>query len=123
MSLMINENGTITLYQGDSGEIVVSGLDNSKNYSVYFAILDEKGKLIGSELQTTTNKSDFVVFSLTPDFTDLLKVPKGKQYALYTYGIKVCDIEKHTEDTLIIENCNYGDKNLIIVYPRKVIGI
>lgn len=123
MSIKIDNNGTIILYQGDSGNIVVSGLDDSKNYTVYFAILDEKGNLVGNELQTTTNKSDFVVFSLTSDFTDLLKVPKGKQYALYTYGIKVCDIETKTEDTLIIENCNYGDKNLIIVYPRKVIGI
>ncbi len=123
MSIKIDNNGTIILYQGDSGNIVVSGLDDSKNYTVYFAILDEKGNLVGNELQTTTNKSDFVVFSLTSDFTDLLKVPKGKSFALYSYGIKVCDIETKTEDTLIIENCNYGDKNLIIVYPRKVIGI
>ena len=113
MSLVINNNGTITLYQGDSGNIVVSGLDDSKNYTVYFAILDEKGNLVGNELQTTTNKSDFVVFSLTSDFTDLLKVSKGKPFALYSYGIKVCDIETKTEDTLIVENGDYGDKNLI----------
>lgn len=123
MSLNINEQGNITLYQGDSGEIVVSGLDTSKNYTVYLAILDEKGNLVGNELQVTSNKNDFVVFSLTADFTDLLKVPKGKNYALYTYGIKVCDTETKTEDTLIVENGNYGDKNLIIVYPRKVMGI
>ena len=123
MSIKIDNNGTIILYQGDSGNIVVSGLDDSKNYTVYFAILDEKGNLVGNELQTTTNKSDFVVFSLTSDFTDLLKVPKGKSFAFYSYGIKVCDIETKTEDTLIIENCNYVDKNLIMVYPRKVIGI
>ena len=123
MSLNINEQGNITLYQGDSGEIVVSGLDTSKNYTVYLAILDEKGNLVGNELQVTSNKSDFVVFSLTADFTDLLKVSRGKNYALYTYGIKVCDTETKTEDTLIVENGNYGDKNLIIVYPRKVMGI
>ena len=123
MSLNINEQGNITLYQGDSGEIVVSGLDTSKNYTVYLAILDEKGNLVGNELQVTSNKNDFVVFSLTADFTDLLKVSRGKNYALYTYGIKVCDTETKTEDTLLVENGNYGDKNLIIVYPRKVMGI
>ena len=123
MSIKIDNNGAIILYQGDSGNIVVSGLDDSKNYIVYFAILDEKGNLVGNELQITTNKSDFVVFSLTSDFTDLLKVSKGKPFALYSYGIKVCDIETKTEDTLIVENGDYGDKNLIIVYPRKVIGI
>lgn len=123
MGLKVDEKGTITLYQGDSGDVVVLGLDTSKNYTVYFAILDEKGNLIGNELQVASNKSDFVVFSLTADFTDLLKVSKGKNYALYTYGIKVCDTETKAEDTLIVENGNYGDKNLIIVYPRKVIGI
>ena len=123
MSLNINEQGNITLYQGDSGEIVVSGLDTSKNYTVHLAILDEKGNLVGKELQVMSNKNDFVVFSLTADFTDLLKVSRGKNYALYTYGIKVCDTETKTEDTLIVENGNYGDKNLIIVYPRKVMGI
>ena len=123
MGLKVDEKGTITLYQGDSGDVVVLGLDTSKNYTVYFAILDEKGNLIGNEFQVASNKSDFVVFSLTADFTDLLKVSRGKNYALYTYGIKVCDTESKTEDTLLVENGNYGDKNLIIVYPRKVIGI
>ena len=123
MGLKVDEKGTITLYQGDSGDVVVLGLDTSKNYTVYFAILDEKGNLIGNELQVASNKSDFVVFSLTADFTDLLKVSRGKNYALYTYGIKVCDAETKAEDTLLVENGNYGDKNLIIVYPRKVIGI
>lgn len=123
MGLKVDEKGTITLYQGDSGDVVVLGLDTSKNYTVYFAILDEKGNLIGNELQVASNKSDFVVFSLTADFTDLLKVSRDKNYALYTYGIKVCDTETKAEDTLLVENGNYGDKNLIIVYPRKVIGI
>ena len=123
MGLKVDEKGTITLYQGDSGDVVVLGLDTSKNYTVYFAILDEKGNLIGNELQVASNKSDFVVFSLTADFTDLLKVSRGKNYALYTYGIKVCDTETKAEDTLLVENGNYGDKNLIIVYPRKVMGI
>ena len=44
MSLNIDENGTITLYQGDSGEIAVSGLDETKNYVVYFAIQDKQRK-------------------------------------------------------------------------------
>ena len=123
MSIEINNEGMIALYQGDSGNITISGLDTNKNYIVYFAIQDEKQNLIGNELHVASNKSDFVVFSLTADFTDLLKVPKGKSYAIYTYGIKVCDTETKTEDTLIIEGSNYGDKNLIIVYPRKVMGI
>ena len=79
MSLIIDEKGTISLYQGDSGEIVVSGLDNSKNYVVYFAIQDSKRNLVGNELQVNANKVESVVFFLTPDYTDLLKVAKGME--------------------------------------------
>ena len=30
MSLIIDKDGTISIYQGDSGELVVSGLDKEK---------------------------------------------------------------------------------------------
>ncbi len=122
MAIAIDEKGTITLYQGDSGEIAVSGLDNTKNYMVYFAIQDKKRNLIGSELQVAANKTSSIVFFLTPDYTDLLEVPKGKSYEIYTYGIKACETENNVEDTLFVYDSNYGDQNMIIVYPRKVAG-
>lgn len=122
MSLIIDEKGTISLYQGDSGEIVVSGLDNSKNYVVYFAIQDSKRNLIGNELQVNASKVESVVFFLTPDYTDLLKVTKGKPYEIYTYGIKACDTTNNVENTLFVSGGTYGEQNLMIVYPRKVIG-
>ena len=122
MALSIDEKGTITLYQGDSGEIAVTGLDNSKNYMVYFAIQDKKRNLIGDELQVAANKTSSIVFFLTSDYTDLLTVPQGKQYEIYTYGIKACETESSTEDTLFVSDGNYGTQNMIIVYPRKVIG-
>lgn len=122
MSLNIDENGTITLYQGDSGEVSISGLDETKNLVVYFAIQDKKRNLIGEELYVSANKTGTVSFFLTPDYTDLLTVPTGKPYEIYTYGIKACDTESESEDTLFISEGNYGDLNNIIVYPRKVIG-
>ena len=122
MALAIDENGTITLYQGDSGEIAVSGLDNTKNYMVYFAIQDKKRNIIGNELQVAANKTESIVFFLTPDYTDLLSVPAGKSYEIYTYGIKACEAESNLEDTLFVSDGTYGDQNMIIVYPRKVTG-
>lgn len=122
MSLNIDENGTITLYQGDSGEIAVSGLDETKNYVVYFAIQDKQRKPVGQELYVSANKTGSVSFFLTSDYTDLLTVPKGKAFETYTYGVKACDVEAETEDTLFVSNGNYGDVNSIIVYPRKVMG-
>ena len=122
MALAIDEKGTISLYQGDSGEIAVSGLDDTKNYMVYFAIQDKKRNLIGDELQVAANKTKSVVFFLTPDYTDLLNVPAEKAYEIYTYEIKLCKSESNIEDTLFISDGNYGTQNIIIVYPRKVLG-
>lgn len=122
MSLIIDKDGTISLYQGDSGELVVSGLDADKKYTVFFAIQDKDRNLIGEELQVSVTNSDTVTFILTPEYTDLLKVPKQKPYEIYFYGIKACEIDKHIENTMFIADTTYGDLNRIIVYPKKVKG-
>lgn len=122
MSLVIDDKGTITLYQGDSGEIVITGLDKTRNCKVYFAIQNKKRELVGNEIQILANKTETVMLFLTPDFTNLLKVPAGKPYELYTYGIKVCETDKSINDTLLVKDSSYGEPNLIVVYPRKVIG-
>ncbi len=123
MSLIIDNDGTISLYQGDSGELVISGLDSDKNYTVYFAIQDMDRNLIGQELQVAVTKSDTVTFVLTPEYTDLLAVPKNKPYEIYFYGIKACELDKNIENTMFVADTTYGDLNRIIVYPRKVRGI
>ena len=122
MSLIIDSDGTISLYQGDSGELVVSGLNSDKNYTVYFAIQDIDRNLIGEELQVAVTNSDTVTFILTPEYTDLLTVPKNKPYEIYFYGIKACEIDSNIENTMFIADTTYGDLNRIIVYPRKVRG-
>ncbi len=123
MSLIIDNDGTISLYQGDSGELVVSGLDSDKNYTVYFAIQDIDRNLIGEELQVAVTNSDTVTFILTPEYTDLLTVPKNKPYEIYFYGIKACETESNIENTMFVADSTYGDLNRIIVYPRKVRGV
>ena len=123
MSLIIDNDGTISLYQGDSGEVVVSGLDIEKSYTVYFAIQDSSRNLIGQELQVGVSNSDSVTFVLTPEYTDLLEVPKNKPYEIYFYGIKACESNTSREDTLFVADNTFGDLNRIIVYPRKVIGV
>lgn len=123
MSLIIDNDGTITLYQGDSGELVVSGLDKAKNYTVYFAIQDINRNLIGEELQVAVTNSDTVTFILTPEYTNLLVVPKNKPYEIFFYGIKACEVESNIENTMFIAESTYGDLNRIIVYPQKVKGV
>lgn len=123
MSLIVDNDGTISLYQGDSGELVIYGLDKNKNYTVYLAIQDKNRELIGEELQVSVNDSDNVTFIFSSKFTDLLNVPKTKPYEIYFYGIKACEVDNLKEDTLFIGNNTYGDLNRIIVYPRKVKGV
>ncbi len=123
MSLIIDNDGTISLYQGDSGEIVISGLDTNKKYTVYLGIQDSNRKIVGQELQVAVSNSGTVTFVLTPAFTDMLTVPKNKPFEVYYYGIKICEEETGIEDTLFIADSTYGDINRVIVYPRKVIGV
>lgn len=120
--LVIDNDGTISIYQGDSGEITVHGLNENSSYTAYLGIQDENRNTIGEELQVSAVNTDTVTFVLSSDFTDNLVVPANKPYKIYYYGIKVCVDESLTEDTLFIGNGMYGDLNRLIVYPRKVKG-
>ena len=123
MTIAIDTDGTIYLYQGDSGELFIKGLDNTKSYTACLAIQDSKRNLVGKELQVAVNNSDNVTFVLTPEFTDLLAVPRNKPFEVYYYGIKLCEKGSSKENTLFIADAIYGDVNRLIVYPRKVMGV
>ena len=123
MAFRVDENGNITLIQGDSGELLIEGLNSNQNYTVYMAVQDRNRKPIGTELQVQTNGRESVSFVLTGDYTDLFKVEKNEKFSVYYYGIKVCSESTRFEDTLIFENGDIGDLNTITVYPKKVEGI
>ena len=123
MAFIVDENENISMVQGDSGTIIIEGLPTDKNYVVYFAIQDKNRNPIGNEISTNSNKQECVTIVLTPDFTDLLEVDKKSSYAIYYYGIKICDSNSNTEETLVTNTCDIGELNSIIVYPKKVEGI
>ncbi len=120
MSLDIDEKGTIFIHQGDSGNVIVDGLNTDKNYSVYFAVKNNQRQLVGSELCVNSNFKSKVTFNLPPAFTDAFVVPDDEPFAIYTYGLKVCS--DNSEDTLFVENTDYGYLNKIIVFPKQVEG-
>ena len=121
MAFLVDDNGDITLIQGDSGELKVNGLETDKNYTVYFAIQDEKRNPIGSEVSIIANNASSVIFSITPSLTNLLKVKKNEDFATYYYGIKVCASGNY-EDTLFVGNDTFGSLRTVTVYPKKVEG-
>ena len=121
MAFRIDENGNITMVQGDTGRLIVNGLNTDKNYTVYFAIQDEKRRPIGNEVFVQSNNQPTVVFELSSSLTDLLKVGQNDETATYYYGVKSCSPDGF-EDTLPIGGSDMGDKNIITVYPKKVEG-
>ena len=123
MAFKVDKNGNITMIQGDSGSLIIDGLNTDKNYTVYLAIQDKTRKPVGNELSVYSNYSSGVIFYLTGDFTDLLTVPKDESFETYFYGIKICDSSDNLEDTLILGDGNIGDLNIITVFPKKVEGV
>ena len=123
MAFIIDENANISMIQGDSGTLVIEGLNPDKNYTVYFAVQDKNRKPIGNELYVNSNYSPSVIFYLTGNFTDMLTVNKNEEYSVYYYGVKICSSEDNLEDTLILGNGSMSDLNTITVYPKKVEGV
>lgn len=117
-----DDNGNITLVQGDNGELVVTGLPTDKNYTLYFNIYDENRKFIGSEVFVNTNKNETATLVISASLTDYMNVKKEDDFAIYYYGLKLCYPDEGIEDTLLIGNSNLGDLNTITVYPKKVEG-
>ena len=58
-----------------------------------------------------------VVFNLSPSNTNLLEVPTKQKSLLYFYGIKISYEEDDYEDTLIVGDKKYSDKNKFEVLP------
>ena len=108
--------------QGDSGEIILQGLNTDKNYVVYFAIYDKNRQTIGNEIYVNTNQNSSIVFTIPSQLTDLLVVPKKEKFAHYYYGIKVCYPSEGTENTICLGNKQAGEPNVITVYPKQVEG-
>ena len=121
MAFMIDNDGNITMIQGDTGRLVVNGLNTDQNYDVYFAIQDENRRPIGNEISVQSNSQPTVVFELSSNLTDLLKVGQDEETHEYYYGVKTCTADGF-EDTLTIGSGHMGDRNTITVYPKKVEG-
>lgn len=121
MAFMIDNDGNITMIQGDTGRLVVNGLMTDQNYTVYFAIQDENRRPIGNEISVQSNSQPTVVFELSSNLTDLLKVGQDEETHEYYYGVKTCTADGF-EDTLTIGSGDMGGRNTITVYPKKVEG-
>lgn len=122
MAFIMNSDFSITMYQGDTGQIILNGLPTDKDYTVYFAIQNSLREPIGDEVSVEARKNDSVVIELSGILTDLLVVPEESKKETYYYGLKICTSDGKVEDTLILGDGGIGELNPIYVYPRKVKG-
>jgi hypothetical protein len=122
MGYEVQDNGDLTIYQGDSFELVLNGLPTDQNYIVFFAAQDAERNPIGNEIEVETQKTSTVTVFLNAGLTDLLTVEEGAKSQLYYYGVKICSTEgiNQKETTLILGD---SEINTITVYPRKVKGV
>jgi len=123
MAFLVDDDGNLTLVQGDNGTLVVEDLPTDKNYDVYFAFYNSKRKIVGGEVSVSANKNSVVLIVIPAALTDLLTVKNSEDTAEYYYGLKLCNADEGIEDTLIIEDGDIGDLNTVTVYPKKVEGI
>lgn len=123
MAYKVDDNGNITLYQGDSGEYTVTGIEvmTETDWHTYFAIQDENRKPVGNEIQSLVSNG-ISTFNITASLTDNLAVPNDQETATYYFGVKLVNTVTGQEDTLILANGEFGSLNTITVYPRKVKG-
>ena len=119
MSIFINGT-TISIYQGDSGNITFTDLD--KDMVIYFGVRDSKtNEPVFEELRGVVDSFGEVTFTLTPQMTDLFKVKSTEKCSTYYYGIKQVDEETGEENTVFLgDNTCYGEKYKLLVYPKKV---
>ncbi len=123
MAYNVDESGNITLYQGDSMELVINGIPTDQNYKVFFAAQNEEREPIGSEIMVESLGQSSVVMKLLGNYTNQFTVEDDKKSQKYYYGIKLCSEIDEIEDTLGIGGTVLGGLNTITVFPRKVEGI
>lgn len=129
MTIYIGTNNDIKFYKGDSGNIKVEGIPTDKSYDIYFTARDYTKDTVVLEKMVKSEGKSFVIFSFSSADTDLFDLSKGAPYAIYKWGLKMCDPDTGLEDTLIPSvtfdesgNPIFSKPVKIYVYPLYVEG-
>ena len=122
MAITREIDGTLKMYQGDTGAFNYENVPTDKNYMVFCEIRNRNGQPVGPQLMVESEGSDTVTFYIDDVFSDKLIVPFGRKFEPYSYGIKICDPETYSEDTVNLLGI-IGKACRIIVYPKQAEGI
>lgn len=97
-------------------------MPTDKDYTLYLEVRNKKRIKI-FDVSVEANKKTIVSIFIPANLTDLLSVPNGADFQEYYYALKICNQNEYLEDTLILDNKEFGDDNIMIVYPKTVEGI
>ena len=122
MTIQREIDGTLKLYSGDTGAFIVENIPTDKDYMVFCEIRNRNGQNIGHQLMVYSEYKSSVTFHIDEDLSNLLIVPFDRKFEPYSYGIKICDPETYSEDTVNLLGY-FGLACRIIVYPKQVEGI
>jgi len=120
MFIIDEETGNITIRQGDSAEITITGIPDDREYDVYFSMYDSNRNILFKLKENPVDRE--VTFKITPKLSNLLTVPSGQKTALYYWGVKRCYESDNFEDTLLVGDKGVADLNKVTVYPLIVEG-
>lgn len=126
MAFLVDNKGNITLVQGDSGELIITGIPTNHDYECFLSFYNSARKTISDQIKVNSLQSDKVTFFIPATTTDELKVKNNEETAEYFYGVKICHKDEFGydhEDTLVIGDTDIGDLNTVTVYPKKVEGV
>ena len=122
MTIQREIDGTLKLVQGDTGGFEYDGIPTDKNYMVFCEIRNRNGTPVGKQLMVESEGNPSVTFYIDDDLSDRLIVPFGRKFEPYSYGIKLCDPETYSEDTVNLLGL-FGKACRIIVYPKQAEGL
>ncbi len=121
MAITKEIEGTLKMYQGDTGGFSYENVPTDKNYFVFCQIRNRNGDPVGNQLMVESNYSNIVDFFIDDTLSDLLVVPFGRSFEPYSYSIKICDANTYSEDTVNLLGI-YGQPCRIIVYQKQAEG-
>ncbi len=129
----INEDGSIDVIRGDSGDIMLKGLKvpaSATNLKLFLSIYSED-----DDDNDIMNEMDFslthdngnvnkTVIHIPSSFTDIFTIEAGNDMAEYHYSFKICyDYNGKSYEETITKDGNPETKMDIRVYRKRTEGI
>ena len=119
MSSTLTINGsTISLWQGDTGELTITGLPTDQDYTVYFGVFDPDSGTILGQVSDTSGASSSMTLSIPASFTDDFIIFPGETSRTFKWRIKRVD-GSGNEYTDSLSGYNYFSNEYDFVLYRK----